>query len=57
MTYKRSDIADILGISVRTFQRWIKAGKIPVSRYSRLTKSDIEILDKYLKSSILAYLK
>lgn len=57
MTYKRSEIAVLLNISERTLRRWIKAARVPVLRYSRLTKKDIETIDKHLQSNILSYIR
>lgn len=55
--YKRSDIAELIGISARTLQRWIVREKLPIRQKVRLTKKDVEHLEIRLKTQILRYLR
>lgn len=57
MTFKRTEIAALLGISARTLQRWCRSGRIPVRMHQRLTKSDCAIIDNALKTNICRYLR
>lgn len=57
MIYKRTEIAQLLGISARTLQRWCRSGKIPVRMNHRLTKLDCEKIDNALKTNICRYLR
>jgi DNA-binding CsgD family transcriptional regulator len=57
MMYKRSEIAEIIGISERTLRRLIIREKLPILKNARLTRRDIEILDFKLKTQILRYLR
>lgn len=57
MTYRRNEIAKIMGISERTLRRIIIREKIPIKKNSRLLRRDIEILDYALKTQILRYLR
>jgi hypothetical protein len=55
--YKRSEIAEIIGISERTLRRLIIREKLPIAKNARLTRKDIETLDFKLKTQILRYLR
>jgi DNA-binding transcriptional regulator LsrR (DeoR family) len=57
MMYKRSEIAEIIGISERTLRRLIIREKLPIAKNTRLTRKDIETLDFKLKTQILRYLR
>ena len=57
MMYKRSEIAEIIGISERTLRRLIIREKLPILKNARLTRRDIEILDFKLKTQVLRYLR
>jgi DNA-binding CsgD family transcriptional regulator len=57
MMYKRSEIAEIIGISERTLRRLIVREKLPIRKNTRLTRKDIEQLDIKLKTQILRYLR
>jgi len=57
MTFKRTEIAALLGISARTLQRWCRSGRIPVRMHQRLTKADCAIIDNALKTNICRYLR
>lgn len=57
MMYKRSEIAEIIGISERTLRRLIIREKLPIRKNTRLTRKDIEILDFRLKTQVLRYLR
>jgi DNA-binding CsgD family transcriptional regulator len=57
MMYKRSEIAEIIGISERTLRRIILREKLPIKKNTRLTRKDIEQLDIRLKTQILRYLR
>jgi hypothetical protein len=57
MMYKRSEIAEIIGISERTLRRLIIREKLPIAKNTRLTRKDIEILDFRLKTQVLRYLR
>jgi hypothetical protein len=57
MMYKRTEIAEIIGISARTLQRLIIREKLPIKKNARLTRRDIEIIDIKLKTQILRSLR
>lgn len=57
MMYKRSEIAEIIGISERTLRRLIIREKLPIRKNTRLTRKDIEQLDNRLKTQVLRYLR
>lgn len=57
MMYKRTEIAEIIGISARTLQRLINREKLPIKKNARLTRRDIELIDIKLKTQILRNLR
>lgn len=57
MIFKRTEIAALLGISARTFQRWCRSGRIPVRMHQRLTKADCLKIDNALNTNICRYLR
>jgi hypothetical protein len=57
MMYKRTEIAEIIGISARTLQRLIIREKLPIKKNTRLTRKDIEVIDIKLKTQILRSLR
>lgn len=57
MMYKRTEIAEIIGISARTLQRLIIREKLPIKKNARLTRRDIEVIDTKLKTQILRSLR
>jgi hypothetical protein len=55
--YKRTEIADLLGISSRTLQRIINRENLPIRKNVRLTKKDVEKIDLRFKTNVLKYLR
>jgi predicted site-specific integrase-resolvase len=55
--YKRSEIAELIGISARTLQRLINREKIPIKKKVRLSRRDVEQLEYKLKAQLLRYLR
>jgi hypothetical protein len=55
--YKRTEIAELMGISSRTLQRIINRENLPIRKNVRLTKKDVEKLDLRLKTNILRNLR
>jgi hypothetical protein len=55
--FKRTEIADLMGISSRTLQRIINRENLSIRKNVRLTKKDIEKIDLRLKTNILRNLR
>lgn len=57
MIYKRSEIANILGISPRTLQRIMNRENFEIRKKIRLTKRDIQKIDNILKTNVSSYIR
>jgi DNA-binding transcriptional regulator LsrR (DeoR family) len=57
MVYKRTEIAELIGISSRTLQRMLNKENLGIAKNVRLTKKDVEKIDLRFKTNILRYLR
>ena len=57
MMYKRTEIAELIGVSSRTFQRMLNRENLGIRKNVRLTKKDVEKIDLRFKTNILRYLR
>lgn len=57
MMYKRTEIAELIGVSSRTLQRMLNRENLGIRKNVRLSKKDIEKIDSRLKTNILRYLR
>jgi hypothetical protein len=55
--YKRTEIAELIGVSSRTFQRMLNRENLGIRKNVRLTKKDVEKIDLRFKTNILRYLR
>lgn len=57
MMYKRTEIANLMGISDRTLRRIIIRENIAIKKNCRLTVRDIKLIDNELGTSIMRFIK
>ena len=57
MLYKRTEIANLMGISDRTLRRIIIRENIAIKKNCMLTVRDIKLIDNELGTSIMRFIK
>lgn len=57
MIFKRTEVAEILGISARTLQRIINRENLPIRKKTRLTRRDVERIDQVLKTTVSRFIR
>jgi plasmid maintenance system antidote protein VapI len=57
MIFKRTEVAEILGVSARTLQRIINRENLPIRKKTRLTRRDVERIDQVLKTTVSRFIR